>query len=295
MTTTYFGNCNSDGSINDTPSDFYDNNRLGWITAGYTCPANGTLVELGAYYFTDPTTPNPAEKIRIALYDATGGTKLAETSALSVTASSAAWQVGTIVGGPALTSGTVYIIAIASESANSKLRSTYDAAATNTYSYVTGDYTGGMPTTASGGLAAISPLGTNGSERILRIGIDAAMGGTAPTVTSVTPSSVVPNASAAITLNLALVGTNFDITLSGGAATVTFSDSDVTVNSRIVNSATSITVNITIATAAAPNVGTLTVHTDDGTASSAFSIVAATGGGGGGVFSIFSSSIFGGE
>lgn len=106
-------------------------------------------------------------------------------------------------------------------------------------------------------------------------------GGTPPTITSITPNSVVSNASVAVIYKAAqIVGTNFNVAFSGGPAAITFSDADATVSGTPTITATLITLDVRIAAAAAANTGTVQVQTNDGTATKAFSIT--TGGGGGG-------------
>src|SRR5262245_3524207 len=95
-------------------------------------------------------------------------------------------------------------------------------------------YDGTLPAT----LTSLLPLNDlNQDYNIKAIYTPTGGGGpTAPTITSVTPSSIVPNASAPITFNVGLVGTGFDVTLAGAPAAVTFSNTtSITKNSQTIN------------------------------------------------------------
>lgn len=106
-------------------------------------------------------------------------------------------------------------------------------------------------------------------------------GGPAPVVSSITPSSAIPNASVDIILdNVQIAGTDL-VAGSPIDATVTFSNANVTVEGSPSLSSTLITLDVRIAANAPTDVGTVIVTTTGGTSSKPFSLVTGTGGGGG--------------
>lgn len=94
-------------------------------------------------------------------------------------------------------------------------------------------------------------------------------GGGGPTISTVTPATIVTH-SYAYSLDLDIAGSNLE-----ADAVFTFSSADVTVNTATINSASSATVNATLAAGATPDVGTIQVEnptTDPGTDIAAFTI-----------------------
>jgi len=107
-------------------------------------------------------------------------------------------------------------------------------------------------------------------------------GSSAPTITSFVPNYGYGHPDSEVTLDAVLAGTNFNITLSGGPASLTFSGSGVSAEDVVIHTASLITFHVAISIGAAIGPRTLTVATDGGTATATFTVMNPAAGGGGG-------------
>src|SRR5262245_14062509 len=104
---TYFGGCDSAGTVTGSASN-NDSNFGFWKT--YTCPGTGnqSIVECGTFMHGVGATAT----VRIAVYDSTGATKIAESATISVPQNSNVdqWCSDLTITGT-LTGGTSYVLA----------------------------------------------------------------------------------------------------------------------------------------------------------------------------------------
>ncbi|SRR5258708_6326968 len=154
MAITYFGLCDSSGNPSGAAAANTGSAETDWNTSQvYTCPGSGTQViqEISADV-KNVTNYN----IRLAVYDVTGATLIAQgTAAVAVSGAADSWQghltAANITPNPAnLTGGTNYIIAITSSGDTQ----TNHAVSGGTDKFSATDDTGGFPASLPAGSAA---------------------------------------------------------------------------------------------------------------------------------------------
>ena len=176
MATTYFGYCNSDGTIVGAP-DGYDSvgNSIEWLADTFLCPGTGNqnIQDLSIYCYQ-----SGAVNIRLGIYS--GNTLIAEGTAEIAVTTTPSWQ-GHMTqasvkaaGGSSpgvLVGGQVYTLAYTADVTSQPVVGYKDPIGNGT-NYGGTDYTGGMPTTL--------PSYENASLRkYVRCGVEPAAGGSA--------------------------------------------------------------------------------------------------------------------
>lgn len=186
MAVTYFGHCNSDGTLKtgETPASL----GTGWtgVTArnapaayAFTCPGTGTqdVISLGHYVKYSTGT---ADHIRMAIYDTAGTTLIGQGSAeITVDNAAVAWREHTAFTNgagdaitPQLAGGTAYMILV-----------TYDGGVTEPWGWtdwgalygnrISADYTAGFPASLGAGVA-------NDYLQTMRCGVEPPAAGGSP-------------------------------------------------------------------------------------------------------------------
>lgn len=172
--TTYFGNCNSDGTLTGSATPDANGTFATWNSAvTYTCPSTGdhNVTDLSAYCKSVATTG----LCKVGVYSSDGTTlKAYVTSAETVPADNTlAWRGAQSAGGitqnAVLIGGTNYIIFAAFSGANMS-QSYSGLGSSGDYKYEISDYTTTLPSSVPTGSASSGLY-------IIRVGVEAVGGG----------------------------------------------------------------------------------------------------------------------
>lgn len=150
--TTYFGECNSDGSLHQSVAgyDYGGPNHIASFNATYQCPGSGTIdiTSLGIYARSGGT----AGDIRLAIYDTSWNLICQWTNALSVSDDTPAWRdvvAADMTGTKTLTGGTSYRIAYSMATDYPRI-GYHTEFLSGDWKYEAGDYSaGGFPASLS--------------------------------------------------------------------------------------------------------------------------------------------------